>query len=317
MNPVSKEIWTVGDVLKWTTERFKEAGLSSPRLDAEVLLASVLSCDRVTVYTDYQKPLDLQERARYRELVKKRLEGQPTAYLVGHREFWSLDFKVNPHVLIPRPDTELLVELTLELIKDTAHPLIADIGTGSGCIATAIAKERKDATIVATDLSQKALSTAKENARRHGVNIEFFHGFLTEPLMERAGEFHLVVSNPPYIPENEDLESSERGKKPQGVQTGTTGGDLMCDPNVMKYEPREALMGGEDGLDIIRALIADVPNILRPGGFFITEVGANQASRVAELMKETKAYENVDIRRDLAGLDRAVFGKKTGSVSEP
>jgi len=316
MNPVSKDIWTVGDVLKWTTERFKDAGLSSPRLEAEVLLASVLNCDRVTVYTDYQKPLDQKERTLYRELIKKRLEGRPSAYLVGHREFWSLDFKVNPHVLIPRPDTELLVELTLELMKDTASPLIADIGTGSGCIATAIAKERKDATIVATDLSQKALSTAKENAQRHAVNIEFLHGSLTEPLMERAGEFHLVVSNPPYIAEKESSELGNQGTKPQNIRTSPSGG-LSCDPDVMKYEPREALMGGKDGLDIIRTLIADVPNILRPGGFFITEVGANQASRVADLMKKTKSYENVDIRQDLSGLDRAVFGKKTEVVSEP
>ena len=287
VDPENKKTWTVGDVLVWTTDRFKESSMKSPRLEAEILLASVLKCDRVTIYMDYQKPLDEDERKRYRELVKKRISGQPTAYLVGHREFWSLDFEVNPDVLIPRPETELLVEIALELLKNLANPSIADIGTGSGCIAIALAKERKDARIVATDISSKALATAEANARRHGSRIEFVRGELIEPLRGKY-TFDLVVSNPPYI----------------ALKNGP-----QAEPDVIKHEPYIALAGGDDGLAIIRPLVAGAPEIIRPEGRLIMETAMDQAVKVKTLMEETGKYEHVEIRQDLAGLDRAVYGR--------
>ena len=284
------DTWTVGKVLTWTTKRFNAAGLESARLDAEILLASALGCDRVKIYTDYHKPLDPRERSAYRDLVRQRLKGVPTAYLVGHREFWSIDLLVDRGVLIPRPDTETLVEVALELLKDMEAPWIADIGTGSGCIALALAKERQDAHLVATDLSPEALSVAQKNTHHLNLDVELLEGSLVEPLVAAGHRtFHLVVSNPPYIAEKD----------------GAT-----AHPDVLEHEPKNALLAGDDGLDVLRPLVSDALQVIRPGGWLAVEMALDQAAAVEALFRDN-GYQGVQVRSDLAGRDRVVYGQKS------
>lgn len=282
--------WTVGKVLGWTAHRFKKTGFRTPRLDAEVLLAAVLGCDRVTIYTDYHKPLTEQERSAYRELVRRRLAGEPAAYLVGQKEFWSLPFRVDREVLIPRPESELLVELALELTKDRTAPLILDVGTGSGCLAVAIAHERRDATVVASDISLHALDVARENATRNEVAVELRQGADLEPVTEtESGTFDLIITNPPYI--------------------ATT--DLnRVDAHVLDHEPHGALLAGEDGLDVIRRLIAGAPDVLRPGGWFVTELDPVQVPAVDALLSAHGGYDQIAFRQDLAHRERAAVARR-------
>ncbi len=277
------ETWTVLRVLRWTTGYFRERGLDSPRLDAELLLADILDVDRVGLYLRYDQPLTDDELTAYRRRVARRAKNEPVAYIRGTTEFWSLTLKVSSAVLIPRPDTEVLVEEALVRGKERARVL--DVGTGSGAIALALASERPEWSLVALDLSQEALKIAQENARRHdmGERICFVYGDLAH-LPE--GPFDLIVANPPYIP--------------RGELTG-----LMAD--VRDYEPMQALDGGGDGLDAYRALAAQARGRLVPGGCLLVEIGAGQQNDVCRLFEEAGLLD-VATRTDYAGIERIVSG---------
>lgn len=274
--------WTTLSVLSWTASRFAERGLSSARLDAEVLLAHVLQTSRVALYTGFDKPLQEPELASYRELIKRRLAGEPVAYLVGEQEFWSLPLAVDARVLIPRRDTEALVEAG----KRAGGRRVADVATGSGAVAIALAKELPEATFVATDLSEDALAVARANVARHGLDarVELRAGDLVQPL---AGEsFDLIVSNPPY------------------VRTGELAG---LAPEVRR-EPRRALDGGLDGLDVLRRLIPAARDRLTDGGTLAVEHGFDQGPAVRALF-EAAGYRDVKTIPDLAALERVTEGK--------
>jgi release factor glutamine methyltransferase len=288
--------WTVRRVLDWTIGYLKEHGSESARLDAEVLLAHARNCKRIQLYTDYDAVLPDDVRARMRGLVKRRAAAEPVAYLVGHREFFSLDFEVTRDVLIPRPDTETLVVEALELLKPVANSRILEIGTGSGCIAVSLAVNRREARVVATDTSPAALAVASRNAERHGVEdrIEFRSGDLFAPLRDRE-QFDLIVSNPPYV--------------------STAEIDRLA-ADVREHEPRSALDGGADGLDVIRRIVTDAAPFLAAGGWVVLECSPEQVPAVRELFGQT-GYAEVRVRQDLAGRGRAVCAQLPGKCENP
>ncbi len=275
--------WTTLSVLSWTASRFSERGLPSARLDAEVLLAHVLQTSRVALYTGFDKPLEEPELARYRELIKRRLAGEPVAYLIGEQEFWSLPLAVDPRVLIPRRDTETLVEVG----KRAGGRRIADVATGSGAVALALAKELPEATVVATDASEDALAVARANVARHGLEgrVELRAGDLVAPLA--AETFDLIVSNPPY------------------VRTGDLAG-LSAE---VRREPRRALDGGADGLDVLRRLIPAARDRLAEGGALAVEHGFDQGPAVRALF-DAAGYRDVKTTPDLAALERVTEGRR-------
>jgi len=275
--------WTTLSVLSWTASRFAERGLPSARLDAEVLLAHVLKTNRVALYTGFDKPLEEPELARYRELIKRRLAGEPVAYLIGEQEFWSLPLAVDARVLIPRRDTETLVEVG----KRAGGRRIADVATGSGAVALALATELPEATVVATDVSEEALAVARANVARHGLDgrVELRAGDLVQPLA--AESFDLIVSNPPY------------------VRTGDLAG-LSAE---VRREPRRALDGGADGLDILRRLVASARDRLAEGGTLAVEHGFDQGPAVRALFTAA-GYLDVKTTPDLAALERVTEGRR-------
>lgn len=279
------EVWTVLKLVRWTADYFAGREIDSPRLDAELLLADTLGLDRVGLYLNFERPLQADELAGYREKVRRRASREPLAYILGRTEFWSLPFIVTPAVLIPRPDTELLVEEALPRLADAARVL--DVGTGSGALAVALAHERPECTVTAIDVSAAALAVAAGNAGSNGVaeRIEFLQADLAAL---PDGPFDLVVANPPYIPSGEL----------------TT---LM--PDVRDFEPQLALDGGCDGLDAYRALARQTGAILAPGGWLLVEVGIGQAPAVQELFAGAGLTE-IFISRDLAGIERVVGGRK-------
>lgn len=279
------ESWTVLKLLRWTADYFAGRGIDSPRLDAELLLADTLGLDRVGLYLNFERPLSADELAAFRERVKRRAAREPLAYILGKTEFWSLPLKVSPDVLIPRPDTELLVEEALPRLIGAVRVL--DVGTGSGALAIALAHERPGCTVTAVDLSPAALAVAAENARSNGVaeRVEFICADLAAL---PAGPFELVVANPPYIP----------------------GGELATlMPEVRDFEPHLALNGGGDGLDAYRALARQAGAVLAPGGWLLVEVGIGQAPAVRQLFIEAGLSE-VFVSQDLAGIERVVGGRR-------
>jgi release factor glutamine methyltransferase len=283
-------IWTVSAVLQWTSEHFKKNHLPTPRLDAEVLLAHLLKTDRVGVYTHYDRPLDLKERQRFRELVKRRVRHEPVAYITGHREFFSLDFLVEPGVLIPRPETEVLVEKVLELREEFESEKISllDLGTGCGNIAISLAHLMPHSKITACDISRESIRIAQKNARRLEADfVEFLPGDLFEPV--RGRRFDIIVSNPPYITrkEMETLES-----------------------DIKDFEPQLALDGGEDGLDFYRRLAGESEGYLKNGGYILLEIGACQATAVKDIFATTESIHYRQIKKDYAGYDRVIVGQK-------
>jgi release factor glutamine methyltransferase len=284
------EVWTPLKVLEWTTKRFEAAGNTAARLDAQILLAHVLQCDRMSLYTGFDRPLAGEELAAYRELIKRRLSGEPTAYLIGEKEFWSLTLRVDPRVLVPRPDTELLVEVALELANGRDAELhIAEIATGSGAVSIALARELPGARFVATDVSGDALEVAARNAAAHEVDerIAFRVGDLGDAL-DGERPFDLLIANLPYIPSGEiDKLSPE-----------------------VRSEPRLALDGGADGLDLVRRLVGDAPSRIAAGGAIALEHGADQALDVEGLMADE--FDDVTTRRDLAGHPRVTYARQGG-----
>ncbi len=277
------EQWTIKRVLTWSTDFLGNHGSDSPRLDAELLLAHACGCQRIQLYTNYDRVLTDDQRARMRELVRRRAQAEPVAYLVGYREFFGLDFEVGPAVLIPRPDTETLVRAALEVLKQLPAPTVIDIGTGSGCIAVALAVNSQ-ATVTAVDISAEALEVAKKNAERHKVadRIEFTCSDLFAAVPETTVD--LIVSNPPYITETEH----------PGLQK-----------DVRDHEPIQALVAGKDGLDVVRRLIQDARSYLRDGGHLMLEIDGSQAQVVADLLSSA-GYGKVQIQKDLCGIQRVV-----------
>jgi len=277
---VSSADWTLMEFLRWTADFFKQHQVPQARLDAELLLAHVLGSTRMDLYLAFDKPLGEADRARYRELVRRRAkERVPVAYLVEQREFWSLPFRVTPDVLIPRPETETLVKVAL----DQKPQRVLEIGVGSGCIAGALARELASVEIVACDVSPAALELARANLQALGV-LERVTLVEARDLAQVAGSFDLVVSNPPYV----------------------ASGELAGLAPELRHEPRVALDGGPDGLDVIRQLCAEAPARLARPGAIAFEIGAGQASQVSELLRATGAAE-VESFPDLAGIPRVML----------
>jgi release factor glutamine methyltransferase len=281
---MAEERWTVLRVIQWTTEHLQKKGLDNPRLEAEVLLAHLLGIDRMGLYLNYDRPLKEEERTAYREMIQRRTAAEPIAYIVGSKEFWSMQFQVSPECLIPRPETEHLVEEAVRIGKGLEPPLRAlEIGHGCGSVAIAVAKELEEAEIVATDISPGACSLARENAEAHGVKgrIRFVLGDLF-PVGEKP--FGLICSNPPYIPTAEVLKLA---------------------PEVRDYEPLPALDGGEDGLRFFRRIAEGASAFLVAGGWLLLEMGQGQASQVAAILQE-QGFMHIDLIPDYAGIKRVI-----------
>jgi release factor glutamine methyltransferase len=290
MPPDPEDRWTVGRLLNWTRDFLKKKGSESPRLEAEVLLASVLKCERVRLYTQFEDEVDDKARSSFRDLVKRRAEGAPVAYLVGRKEFYSLPFAVSPAVLIPRADSESVVVEVWTKIKGVEAPRCVDVGTGSGCLALACAHQHKTARFVAVDLSPEALAVARGNAEKLGLldRVEFVEGDLLEPLADRP-PFDLILSNPPYI---------------------ATGVIPTLEPGVRDFEPHLALDGGEDGLRIVDRLIAQAIPLLKPGGWLILEIGSDQEAPVRSMIAARGEFELAPTIRDAANHPRVILARR-------
>lgn len=280
-----RDNWIIQDLLTWTTSFFTSKGIENPRLEAEILLARVLNKDRVYLYAHFDRPVNLTERDTFREYIKRRIKGEPTAYIVGFKEFMSLNFKVTADVLIPRPDTECLVENVLEIVKPYEQVRICDVGTGSGAIAISLAHYLPKAKVHATDISESALEIAQENALNNEVNINFFHGDLLEPLLAEE-QFDIITANLPYIP----LKEWE-----------------LLDTEVKDYEPFKALVAPGDGLDLYRNLIPQINKMLKQDGYVFLEIAYNQGENAYKLMQDFTA---VTLLQDFAGRDRVIRARK-------
>ena len=281
---MAEERWTVLKVIQWTTEHFQKKGVDNPRLEAEVLLAHLLGIDRMGLYLNYDRPLKEEERTVYREMIQRRTAGEPSAYIVGYKEFWSMRFAVSPECLIPRPETEHLVEEAVRIGRELQPPLRAlEIGHGCGAVAIALAKELGEAQIVATDISPGAHALAQENAEAHGMGerIRLILGDLYPPGEE---PFSLVCSNPPYIPTEEVLQLA---------------------PEVRDYEPLTALDGGEDGLRFFREIVRGAPAFLAEGGWLLLEMGKGQDTQVTAILQEG-GFSSIDLIPDYAEVRRVI-----------
>jgi release factor glutamine methyltransferase len=287
-----EEPWTILKLLHWTTDYFTRNKVTEPRASAEVLLAHLLSRDRLFLYLNYDRPMEAEELAAFRTLVKRRLRGEPNQYITGMQEFWSLPFRVSPHVLIPRPETEVLLETVLEFLASSPHEnRVLDLGTGSGAIAVALARELAVTSIVATDSSMPALKVAQENAMLNQVDgkIDFLCADLFSAFSPGAVKFTVVATNPPYVSKAEISKLS---------------------PEIRDYEPRYALDGGPDGLAAIRPIIEEAPSVLSQQGVLVMEIGADQAESVSTLAKDNQHYETYKIIKDYSGLDRVLLAVK-------
>jgi release factor glutamine methyltransferase len=284
------EVWTVKSVLDWTIDYLKQHGSESPRLDAEILLAHARGCERIQLYTEYDAPLTPEDREKMRHLVKRRATQEPVAYLVGFREFFGMDFDVEPGVLIPRPDTESLVVTALELVNEIPSPSVLDVCTGTGCVPIAIAANCPAAVLTAIELDDQVCGIARRNIKKHSLadRISLLQGDLFDPLADDA-QFDVITANPPYVTDQE-------------MDT--------LQPDVRLHEPHLALRGGSDGLDVVRRLIADAVSRLLPGGALLLEIGEQQGEAVTELFKAAGSYEPAQIVKDLGGHSRVVWARR-------
>lgn len=281
------DAWTIGRLLTWTADYLRQHGSDSPRLEAEVLLAHVRSCQRIELYTSFDEPADERTRKDFRELVRRRAEGMPVAYLVGYREFYSLKFRVTPDVLIPRPETELLVLEVLDFLKSRhppSAPLIADVGTGSGVIAVCAARHAPACRVVAIDVSPAALVVAAENVRAVGVEdrVELRAGDLLAGLPAEP-TFDVVASNPPYV------STAEMQHLPRDVKD---------------FEPAGALEAGPLGTEVIARLVPQAAERLKPGGALLLEISPMIDNLVCQIMAADVRFDVLPTRKDLAGLAR-------------
>ncbi|MEC7846837.1 MAG: peptide chain release factor N(5)-glutamine methyltransferase [Gemmatimonadota bacterium] len=283
------ESWTILRMILWSAEYLKNKGVETGRLDAEWLLAAALGVDRLQLYLKYDRPLSSEEREAFKPLLRRRAGREPLQYIIGRTGFRELELKTDPRVLIPRPETEVLVQEVLDWASAGAES-VWDMGTGAGAVALSLATEGTWTRVVATDVSPEALSVAADNAERYdlGGHVEFREGSLFEPL-EEGERFDVIVSNPPYIAEGEK-------------------GELQ--PEVRDWEPPEALFAGEDGLDVIRQLVAGAPKHLLSGGLLALECGLGQAEGIAADVQATGAFGAVRIRADLTGRPRFVTAER-------
>jgi release factor glutamine methyltransferase len=297
----SEEQWTILKLLNWTTSYFQSHQIDSPRAAAEILLAHTLEVKRIDLYLRYDQPLCRSELNRFRALIKRRINREPVAYIVGHKEFWSLDLVVTPDVLIPRPETECLVESVLALDRGgtpaTAEHIL-ELGTGSGAIVLALASERAANIFYASDRSTSALAVAQENARRLGLadRIHFFAGDWFDPLKNGGRSFDVIVSNPPYVA--------------QGVMQ-------QLQPEIQRFEPLQALDGDRDGLKSIRHIIEQAHRYLVPSGYLVLEIGHDQKKAVQEIVAACRGYDHVNCTQDYGGYDRVVAARRKGDSRQP
>jgi release factor glutamine methyltransferase len=285
------EAWTSQKLLQWTTDFFKRKELDSPRLAAEVLLAAALGCQRIDLYARFNEVPAEPELGTFRGWVKRHGAGEPVAYLVGHKEFYSLRFEVNHHVLIPRPETEHIVMAALDCAKEFPESIrIADVGTGSGCIAVTLATQLTGAELMALDLSAEALKVATQNAELHNVDgrVEFTESDLLAAVPSER-KFDLIVSNPPYIGRNE---------------VGTV------EENVAKYEPEMALYGGDEGTEIIDRLITESAEKLNSSGYLIFEFSPMIAEKCQSLIESNKDFVSCEIQKDFSQHQRLIVAKR-------
>jgi len=287
--------WTLLQLAKWTAGYFKDHGIEAPRSEAEILLAHALGLRRIDIYLNHDQPLVAEELTRFKALIKRRLAREPLAYITGTREFWSLELAVDPAVLIPRPETECLVEAVLPFLDrpDGSPRQVLDMGTGSGAITIALAHEHPEHRYVGMDRSPAALVIARQNARTHRVDhcIQWFCGDWDAALAPGGRGFDLIVANPPYI----------------------RRGDLVTlQPEIRLHEPRLALDGDEDGLLCLRRIIASAQRYLRPGGRLALEMGCDQAAAVQSITREVGGYIAIRIVQDYSGLDRVAVMTRRG-----
>jgi len=287
---------TLAEFLAWARGCFRDYGIQNPALNAELLLAHCLNLGREGLYIHLQDPIEEREKKALEELIKRRVSGEPLQYILGHQEFWSVDLRVDPSVLIPRADTEILVEQALRVLSKISLerlPSVLEVGTGSGAIAIALAREVAPIFLLATDISREALLIARQNAQESGVSekIQFIQGdlFGAFRLVEGKEPFDLILSNPPYIVRSE-IERLAR--------------------EVKNFEPALALDGGEDGFDFHRAIISQSPKYLRRGGWLLLEVGQGQTRGVSEMMEKMKIFYPSEGIQDLSGIERVVKAQK-------
>jgi len=290
--------WTILRILQWASTYFKNRGIESPRAAAEILLAHALGTDRVHLYMHHDQPLDRTELALFKTFIQRRLQREPVAYIVGHKGFWSVDLSVTPDVLIPRPETERLVEAALTWLDDRAFGSAAnvmDLGTGSGAIVVAIASEAGAHRFFASDVSPEAIAVARSNAVTAGV-AEHVHFFIADWLsaVRCSPIFDLIVTNPPYVASGEWFE---------------------LQPEIVRYEPRLALDGDEDGLRSYRAIVGAAHRFLKPGGALMMEIGCRQQESVQMIAEQSGAYDTYNCLRDYSGHDRVVTMQKKNIAS--
>ena len=289
------ESWTIGRLLTWTTDYLKQRGADNPRLDAEVLLAEARGCQRIELYTAFDQEAQEPVRMAFRELVRRRAEGTPVAYLVGRREFYSLNFRVTPDVLIPRPETELLVVTLLDTIKTLPASVTSisavDVGTGSGNVAITCAKHCPRLQMTAVDLSPEALKVAELNAEDHKLQnrITFLHSDLLDAV-PASQRFDFIVSNPPYVT------SDEMTQLPRDVG---------------EHEPHMALDGGTEGTDVIARLISQAATRLNPGGFLFMEISPMIQDSVLQLLHDAACWDVLETVKDFARLPRIIQARLT------
>ena len=280
------ETWTVRSLLQWARDWLAKKGVENPRLDAELLLAHALGCDRVRLYVDTDKPLGAAELARFKPLIQRRGAREPVAYILGTKEFYGRPFEVEKGVFIPRPETELLVRLALEHLDEGASARGLDLCSGSGAVGITIAAERPLAQMDLVELSSEAAGVAERNAQKHAPGrVRVLRGDLFAALPE-AVRYDVITANPPYVP--------------------TVHGRQLA-PDILDHEPHAALFAGEDGLSVIRRIAAGLPDWLRHGATFVAEIDPSQGAAVAGLLRGAGLVE-VHVERDLAGLDRQVIG---------
>jgi len=290
--------WCIRDLLKVTADYLREKGTEAPRLCAELLLAHQLNTERIHLYLDFEKPLSGAKLEGYRSLIRRRVGGEPLQYITGRQEFWSLEFEVGRGVLIPRPESELLIEQTLSLLRkekphDSQGPCILDLGTGCGALILALARKLREARLFACDISSEALAFARRNARKWDPagRVRFFQGDLFGPLTQGRFLFDLIVTNPPYV----------------ATRTLDT---LM--PEVRRHEPRIALDGGPEGLDCIRRIIREAPAFLRPRGWLLVEMGPEQTETALAWMDLSGQFEENTRIQDYGRRYRVVAGRRKG-----
>ncbi len=290
--------WTIIKLLRWTTSYFESRDIDGPRIEAEILLAHALQLQRIDLYLRYDEPLFSNELSRFKDLIKRRINREPVAYIVGRKEFWSMDFMVTKDVLIPRPETEFLVETAINLLpQDSAsHPnltpkRIFELGTGSGAVVLALAAMRPCHLFFASDTITAAVRLAKQNAKHHDIErrVSFICADWFEPLKDKKPVIDMIVSNPPYVP------SRVIGK---------------LQPEIVKNEPISAIDGGEDGLSCLRHIINNAHLYLQPKGHLLLEIGHDQRHDVQKIANQCAKYENVVYTKDYSGYDRVVQMQK-------